>query len=110
MKLHPSKCEVLCISNKYSPPEFDYKINNFLLKWCSPVRYLGVYISSKLLWNDHCYANAAKAARVLNILRCTLYDCSISMKPRGFRELVIPILEYAAQVWNPRMKKNVEKL
>ena len=100
----------MCISNKHSPPKFDYKINNVLLKWCSSVKYLGVHINSKLSWNDQCSANTTKAMRVLNIIRHNLFGCSVSTKSRAFRVLVLPILEYAAQVWNPHTKKNIDKL
>ena len=31
MKLNPLKCELLCISNKRSPPKYDYMINGFHL-------------------------------------------------------------------------------
>ena len=61
MKLHPLKCEVLCISNKRSLPKFDYKINDVLRKWHSSVKYLGIHINSKLSWNDQCSANTTKA-------------------------------------------------
>ena len=97
MKLHSSKCKVLCIFNKHSLPKFDYKIkHDVLLKCCSSVNYLGVYINSKLSWNDHCSANTAKAMRVLNI--SNLSGCSASTKFRIFRVLVLPTLEYAKQV------------
>ena len=33
MKLHPPKCELLCISNKCVPPKFDYVINGSHLDW-----------------------------------------------------------------------------
>ena len=91
MKLHPLKCEVLCISNKRSPPKFDYKINDVLLKWRSSVKYLGVYINSKLSWNDQCSADTTKATRVLNIIRCNLFGCSVSTKSRaGFQGTSAP--------------------
>ena len=109
MKINPSKCEVLCISTKRLLPKFDYNINGSPLKWHSLVRYLGVHINSKLSWNDHRSAIAAEATRVLNILRRNLSGCCISTKSRAFRILVIPILEYAAQVWNPYTKKNIDK-
>ena len=110
MKLHPLKCEVLCISNKRSPPKFDYKIK-VLLKWRSSVKYLGVHINSKLSWNDHCSANTAKATRPWSCTSSgTISGCSVSMKFRAFMALVLPILEYAAQLWNPHTKKNIDKL
>ena len=42
IRLSPQKCELLCISNKRSPPKYDYTINDSGLKWCSFVKYLGI--------------------------------------------------------------------
>ena len=39
MKLHPLKCELLCISNKRVPPKFDYVINGSHLDWHTSIRY-----------------------------------------------------------------------
>ena len=61
LRLNPSKCEVLCITNKRSPLYFDYKIGGCSLHWSSSVKYLGIYINSKLNWNNHCAHMAAKA-------------------------------------------------
>ena len=113
MKLHPSKCEVMSFSNKCSPLKFDYKINDFSLKWCSSVRYLGVHINSKLSWNDLCSVNAAKLKlqeswTSSDATLWLFYYCNT--KFRAFRVQVIPILEYTTQVWNPYTKKNIDEL
>ena len=39
-----------------------------------------------------------------------LFVCSSVAKCRAFRSLVIPILEYASQVWNPHTQKNICQL
>ena len=78
MKLNPSKCEVLCITNKHSPTSFDYQINGCSLKWSSSVKYLGVYLNSRLTWNNHCAFVAAKATKLLNLLRRHLFVCLFS--------------------------------
>ena len=48
MHLNPSKCELLCISNKRCPVKPTYCINNHHLQWVSSVKYLGVVVDSKL--------------------------------------------------------------
>ena len=110
MNLNPLKCELLCISNKLLPPKFDYVLNGFPLKWCTSVRYLGVHINSKLSWNDNCSIIAAKATRVLNFLRRTMFSCSRDSKYRSFRSFVLPTLEYACQAWNPHTQKCIRQL
>ena len=110
LRLNPSKCEALCITNKRSPLYFDYKIGGCSLHWSSSVKYLGIYINSKLNWNNHCTHMAAKATRILNLFQRHLFGCSLATKCRAFDSLVLPILEYSSQVWNPHAQKNVNQL
>ena len=69
MNLNPSKCEVLCMSNKKKLVHYDYHLCNSPLRWCTSTRYLGIMIDSKLNWNSHCELITAKTFRVLNILK-----------------------------------------
>jgi len=74
------------------------------------VKYLGVILNNKLTQNDQCTYIVSKATAMLNLLRRNLFVCSSAAKNKGFRSLVIPILEYKLQVWNPSTQKNVTKL
>ena len=107
---YPSKCEVLCISNKRLLISYNYQLSGCFLKWSSTVKYLGVILNSKLTWDDQCTYVASKASRLLNLLRRNLFACSTVAKNRAFRSLIIPILDYASQVWNPSTQKNAMKL
>ena len=74
------------------------------------MKYLAVILNTKLTWNDQCTYIVSKATRMLNLLHRNLFACSSAVKNKAFRSLVIPILEYASQVWNPSTQKNVMKL
>ena len=106
MRLNPSKCELLCISNKHTPTMPLYYINNHLLHWARSVKYLGVIVDIKLSWNSNVSHVSKKATRVLNLLRRHMFTCKASSKQKAFRSLVIPILDYASTVWNPHTHKN----
>ena len=80
VRLNPAKCEALNLSNKRSPLQFTYTIGGGPILWRSLVRYLGVYINSKLTWSDHCKVTASKASRILNVLRRTMFGCSAHAK------------------------------
>ena len=107
MRLNPSKCEFLCISNKRSPIQHSYYLNNHLLQCVSSVKYLGVIVDPKLSWNKHVSHVSSKATRTLNLLRRNMYCCNTPAKRRAFRALVLPILDYASTVWNPHTQKNI---
>ena len=106
MRLNPSKCELLCISNKHSFAKPFYYINNHLLHWATSVRYLGVIVDAKLSWNINVSYVSRKATKVLNLLCHHMYICCASSKQKGFRALVIPVLDYASTVWNLHTNKN----
>lgn len=84
MRLQPSKCEALCISNKRSPPTFTYFCNGQPLRWSNVVKYLGVHINQRLTWSDHCKVICFKATKLLNLLRRMLFCCSQSARAHSF--------------------------
>ena len=110
MRLNPSKCEFLCISNKRSPIDHSYYLNNHLLQCSSSIKYLGVIVDSKLSWNKHVSHVSLKASRTLNLLHCNMYTCNSSAKRKEFRALVLSVLDYASTVWNPHTQKNISAL
>ena len=101
LSLNTSKCKVLNISNKRTPPTYRYNINNTPLEFVEKMKYLGIYINRHLRWNDHVSYASHKATRILNLLRRSMYRCSKSAKERAVSALVRPHLEYVAPVGNP---------
>jgi len=65
---------------------------------------------TNLTWDDQCAYVAFKAPRLLNLLWWNLFACSSVARNRAFQSLVIPILDYALQEWNPSTQKNAMKL
>ena len=106
MRLNPSKCEFLCISNKHSPIHHSYFLNNHLLQCSSSVRYLGVIVS----WNKHVLHVSLKASRTLNLLHHNMHTCNSSAKRKEFRALVLSVLDYASTMWNPHPQENISAL
>ena len=63
MKLNPSKCEALCISNKCPPPSFQCSYGDNVAKWTDAVHYLRVTFNTHLNWNQQCKYAALKTIR-----------------------------------------------
>ena len=106
MRLNSGKCEALNITNKQAPIQFDYTVNGGVIQWKSFVRYLGIYVNSKLTWSDHCKIIASKATKLLNVLHRTMFGCSILARNVAYKSIVRPSMEYACVVWNPHTEKD----
>ena len=64
-------------------------------------------------WNNHITQIVSKANRTLGMVKRGLREAPIKTKLLAIKSLVIPILEYATQVWSPHNKnliKNIEKV
>ena len=53
---------------------------------------------------------AAKANRTLNFLKCNLSCCSSDIKATAYLTIVRPVMEYAADIWDPFHQNNIQKL
>ena len=56
-----SKCEFLAVTNKKSPLNSTYHINEVAIKAVQNAKYLGVTIDSKLIWKEHIMITTHKA-------------------------------------------------
>ena len=74
-------------------------------------QYLGVTITSTLSWSEHIHNTARKVRKLLGLLYRQFYGL---VNPQQFMKLyssiVRPHMEYANQVWNPHLKKNIDEL
>ena len=51
-------------------------IGSHLISWMQKVKYLGVYVTSKLDWSFQCRHAASRATACLNCLRLIMYSSS----------------------------------
>ena len=100
------RLSIQCISHKLSPPQFTYTVNDGTISWKPLVKYLEIYINSKLTWSDHYKLTPSKATRILNILCRTMYGCSTLVKNVAYGSIVRPCMEYAYVVWNPHTARD----
>ena len=86
-------------------------LNNEVLEKVSSFKYLGVNITDDLSWANHTSVIASKARKILGLL----YRHFSSWSPpeallQLYKSLVRPHLEYASQVWNPHLVKDIDQL
>jgi len=107
MKLNSKKCAVLSIGKQF---EFPYSISNDILPHSLSTLDLGVLIDSKLKFSLHCdkvYKSAS--CRSALILRC-FKSRNKELLTKAFVTYVRPLLEYATEVFNPILGKDIQRL
>ena len=73
--------------------------------------YLGVTITADLSWSDHIHVLCSKSKRMLGLIYRTFYANSSPFSLlKLYISLIRPSLEYACQVWNPYLAKDIDKL
>ena len=95
---------------RYTGEVQTYKLHGKVLETVDTTKYLGIYLSHDLRWNDHVNEITTKANKTLNFLRRNLRTCSAKSKERAYKALVRPIVEYSATVWDPYATKNIQQV
>lgn len=63
LQFNPSKCNIICISNKQSPPQRTYFFCGSKLEQVDmQTSYLGITVNSKLKWSEHISSISSKAS------------------------------------------------
>ena len=113
MEFHPSKCQVISITNKVKPIIGDNQIhdpileqinnnnNGYFLSAISPESsYLGAYIDSKLTFNTHADAIVKKASPTCAFLARNIVRCCRKVKRTTYSTYIRLIVKYASPVWD----------
>ena len=110
MEFNPDKCEVINITNKRSHVYHDYNIHGKILAHVTHAKYLGLTFSTNMTWNKHIDIITKKANSTCAFLRRNISSCSKKVKAQCYTTLVRPNVEYAATIWDPYTKQNIDKL
>ena len=87
-----------------------YKLDKSVLNACTTIKYLGVIISQDMKWHHHITAVYTKALRILGLLKHSLYSAPQKIKLLAYKTICRPLLEYAAEVWDPVTKSHSTQL
>lgn len=110
MVVNAEKTVSLRITRKKSPFQFQYTLGSCAVNQVNSFKYLGVTFTSNLSWNLHIENICSSAFRKLCFLRHKLRNSPPSVKLLCYHSYVRPKLEYAAVVWDPYTKNNIDKL
>ena len=110
IEFHPSKCQVISITNKVKTIIGKYQIHDHILEQVHCPKYLGIYKDSKLTFNTHVDAIVKKANSTRTFLARNIPRCCRKVKQMAYTTYVRPIRENASPVWDPRTKRNTNKI
>ena len=89
---------------------FDYSLHNQTLENVQSAKYLGITITDNMDWGQHVSEISSKATKTLDFLRRNLAFAPRSTKEVAYKTLVRPKLEYAAPIWSPHSKLQINQI
>ena len=102
MIFNPAKCKFLVISRLRREPLPELRLDGVPLECVSSLRYLGVWLDSKLCWREHIAQVSQKALGRLRLIQRgagTFWGFHPLVMQRMIRAAIFPLLFYAAPVW-----------
>ena len=110
IEFNPSKCVVIHVTRSRTPIPSQYLLHGQVLESVAGSKYLGVEISSNLLFNNHIQNITTSASRSLGFLRRNIRSQNPALREMAYKTLVRPIVEYSSTVWSPNTDQNIDKL
>ena len=111
MSFSTKKCTLVLLGNvKSDLPETNYYFCRDHLQKVECCKYLGVMLHQNLKWETHVNMVIGKAFRVLGLIKHTLFNAPRKVKFVAYVSLCRPIVEYAAEVWDPYMVKDIHSI
>ena len=114
MKFHPSKCKALSVTNQknilHNLPFtiFNYKLGQDFIDYESSQTDLGVTVTSKLSWKQHCDKLVNKASSKLGLLiRTCHFTMNRKQKRVFYLTIVRSIFEHCSIIWHPRSSNKI---
>ena len=107
--LNPKKCCSLFISHKriHSIPPPCLTLGHSPLAHVSSYKYLGLMITSDLMWSTHIHNICCKTRKLIGLLYRRFYKhSSPNTLPKLYVSFIRSHLEYASAAWDPFLKKD----
>jgi len=83
---------------------FPYKRHDTTLRTTGNAKYIGVTISSNLIWPSHVKTITNKAKNSLRVIRWNVKTQNKQQKEAAYRTYVRPQVEYCSTMWHPWQK------
>lgn len=108
LKVNPDKTSFMNISK--SKKKLKIRLNNKRIKLCEEIKYLGVIIDRKLLWNRHLRHLESKTSKLIPIIRKFIWldeEIELNRRIRIYKSVFLPTITYASSIWFPDIKNKI---
>ena len=111
MNFNVAKCHSMRVTRHQHHKQilFDYSLHNQTLENFQSTKYLGITITDNMDWGQHVSEISSKATKTLGFLHGNLAFAPWSTK-ETYKTLVRPKLEYAAPIWSPHSKLQINQI
>ncbi|KAK6167371.1 hypothetical protein SNE40_021416 [Patella caerulea] len=118
LRFHPNKCKVVRVTNKKFKEEQttqEYNLYNqngekIILEYSEGEKDIGVLVDRALNFSKHIQQQVNKANSIMGLIRRTFTHLDETTFKYLFQALVRPNLEYAAAVWSPHRKNDINSI
>ena len=112
MKFNVAKCHSMRMTwhQHHKQILFDNSLHNQTLENVQSAKYLGISITDNMDWGQHVSEISSKATKTLGILHRNLAFAPRRPKEVACKTLVRPKLEYAAPIWSPPSKLQINQI
>jgi hypothetical protein len=108
LRFNAAKCKILHLGKSSSQNSFHLGAQD--LEDVKEEKDLGVHFDSELAFDTHINKTVAKANRTLGIIKRKFKHLDTDSFVTLYKAKVRSVLEYASPVWNPYLKKHINKL
>ena len=108
-----TKCKYILGSRKRQPllPPQEISISSCQIERAQSYCYLGVIVNQRISWSEHIQHLCLKVRKLIGILYRQFYTWADTLTLRAvYLTCIRPHMEYAAQLWDPCNKKDIEAL
>ena len=111
-KFNVAKCHSMRVTRHFPDKHilFDYTLHQQKLEQVQYTKYLGLTITDNLNWGQHVSENSCKETKTMGFLRHNLALAPRDTKEVSYKTLVRPQIEYAALIWIPYHKLQIQEV
>ena len=112
LTFNEQKCKSMVVSRKRKRCVLPtLLLNGHHMEECNTIKYLGINLTSDLMWSRHVQLVSQRVRRLVGLLYRQFYQYADTNTVKHLYLLLIrPHLEYACTVWDPFLQKDIQLL